>query len=79
MSDFWHTGLTYYQSLSTLSLICNTHQNYLIKQLESAQYIGTRFIAQEYCPFSSLTRIKSDLNSIPLEIRRKMTRLCVFS
>lgn len=63
--------------LEYASAIWNPHQNYLIDALEAIQNRAARFITSQYSSRLSITSIKLSLNLPPLEIRRKVTRLCL--
>uniref|UniRef100_A0A6G5A697 Putative endonuclease/reverse transcript n=1 Tax=Rhipicephalus microplus TaxID=6941 RepID=A0A6G5A697_RHIMP len=63
--------------LEYASAIWNPHQNYLIDALEAIQNCAARFITSQYSSRLSITSIKLSLNLPSLEIRRKVTRLCL--
>ncbi|XP_040074461.2 uncharacterized protein LOC115331075, partial [Ixodes scapularis] len=64
--------------LEYTSVIWNPHQDYLINGLESLQNKAARFIARDYSPTSSITRIKESLDLMPLATRRRIARFSLF-
>lgn len=51
---------------------------YLARNLEAVQNRASRFIANEYSRYSSMTEIKATLGLSDLSLRRKLNRICLF-
>lgn len=63
--------------LEYASTIWNPHQNYLITRLEAIQNRATRYILSNYDYKNSVSAMKTSLNLLTLEVRRKVARLCL--